>query len=66
MAATDRLEKALRFGEGRRLKRLREQAEYIGTLEPEFEKLSDEQLAGKTVEFRERVDNGEPLEQILF
>ena len=66
MAATDRLEKALRFGEGRRLKRLREQAVYIGTLEPEFEQLSDEQLAGKTVEFRERVANGEPLERVLF
>ena len=66
MATTDRLEKALRFGEGRRLKRLREQAVYIGTLEPEFEKLSDTELAAKTVEFRERVGNGEPLEQILF
>ena len=66
MAATTGLEKALRFGEGRRLKRLRDQAVYIGTLEPEFEQLSDEQLAGKTVEFRERVANGEPLEQILF
>ena len=31
------LEKVLRFGEGRRLKRLAEQAAYIGTLEPEFE-----------------------------
>ena len=33
-------EKVLRVGEGRRLKRLAEQAAYIGTLEPEFEKLS--------------------------
>jgi preprotein translocase subunit SecA len=42
------LEKALRFGEGRRLKRLRQQAEYVGTLEPDFESLSDAELAGKT------------------
>jgi preprotein translocase subunit SecA len=61
-----RLEKALRFGEGRRLKRLRDQAEYIATLEPDFEKLTDEELKGKTAEFRQRADNGEPLEELLF
>ena len=33
-------EKVLRLGEGRRRKRLAQQAQYIGTLEPEFEKLS--------------------------
>ena len=59
-------ERFLRVGEGRRLKRLRSQAEYIGTLEPEFEKLSDEELKGKTAEFRQRVANGEALEDILF
>ena len=59
-------EKVLRFGEGRRLKRLAEQAAYIGTLEPEFEALSDEELAAKTVEFRERLEQGETLEDVLF
>jgi preprotein translocase subunit SecA len=59
-------ERFLRVGEGRRLKRLRNQAEYIGTLEPELEKLSDDELKGKTAEFRERVANGEALEDILF
>src|SRR3954453_9895105 len=59
-------EKVLRLGEGRRLKRLPEQAAYIGTLEPEFEALSDEELAGKTVEFRERLAQGETLEDVLF
>ena len=60
------LEKALRFGEGRRLKRLQEQAAYIATLEPDFQKLSDEALRAKTVEFRERLENGEELESVLF
>jgi preprotein translocase subunit SecA len=60
------LEKALRFGEGRRMKRVAEQAAYIATLEPEFQKLSDEELRGKTVEFRERLANGESLEDLLF
>jgi preprotein translocase subunit SecA len=59
-------ERVLRVGEGRRLKRLRSQAEYIATLEPELEKLSDEELKGKTSEFRQRVANGESLEDILF
>jgi preprotein translocase subunit SecA len=60
------LEKVLRFGEGRRLKRLAEQAAYIGTLEPEFEQFSDDELAGKTVEFRQRIENGEPVDELVF
>src|SRR5213592_164607 len=60
------LEKALRFGEGRRMKRLAEQAAYITGLEPEFRALSDAELRAKTVEFRQRLENGEPLEDLLF
>jgi preprotein translocase subunit SecA len=59
-------EKILRVGEGRRMKRLADQAAYITTLEPEFQALSDEELRGKTVEFRERLENGETLEELLF
>src|SRR5438128_3958017 len=59
-------EKILRAGEGRRLKRLAEQAAYISTLEPEFEALSDEELRGKTDEFKQRLENGETLEELLF
>src|SRR6476620_5239793 len=60
------LDKALRFGEGRRLKRLAEQAAYIATLEPDFQKLSDGDLQAKTAEFRQRLENGEELESLLF
>jgi preprotein translocase subunit SecA len=59
-------EKILRVGEGRRMKRLADQAAYITTLEPEFEALSDDELAGKTVEFKQRLENGESLEELLF
>src|SRR5919201_5398607 len=59
-------EKVLRVGEGRRLKRLREQAAYITSLEPEFQALSDEALRSKTAEFRQRLENGESLEDLLF
>src|SRR3954454_695627 len=60
------LEKVLRLGEGRRIKRLQAQAEYVASLEPEFEELSDEELAAKTVEFKQRYENGETLEELLF
>jgi preprotein translocase subunit SecA len=59
-------EKVLRFGEGRRLKRLAEQAAYVATLEPDFEGLSDADLAAKTADFKQRLENGEPLEELLF
>src|SRR5881227_3579384 len=60
------LEKILRVGEGRRMKRLADQAAYITSLEPDFQALSDEELRAKTVEFRERLEQGETLEQLLF
>ena len=66
MPSLGSFEKALRFGEGRRMKRLAEQASYIATLEPDFRELSDDELRGKTVEFRERLANGEQLEDVLF
>jgi preprotein translocase subunit SecA len=59
-------EKVLRVGEGRRLKRIAEQAAYVSTLEPAFASLSDTELAAKTVEFKQRLENGEHLDEILF
>jgi preprotein translocase subunit SecA len=60
------LEKVLRFGEGRRVKRLGEQAAYVATLEPDFERLSDADLAAKTGEFKQRLENGEDLDELVF
>ena len=37
----------------------------INLLEPEFERLSDEELRAKTLEFRERLQGGEKLEALL-
>ena len=59
------LEKVLRAGEGRRLKTLRGQAEYITSLEPEFEALSDDELRAKTAEFRERLAKGATLDDLM-
>ena len=50
------LEKVLRVGEGRRLKRLQEQAAYITSLEPEFEQLSDADLQGQQIELASHGD----------
>src|SRR5213082_3057006 len=60
------IESVLRVGEGRRLKRLQQQAAYITTLEPEFEALSAEELKAKTAELRQRLENGEPLDDLVF
>ncbi len=60
------LEKVLRVGEGRRMKRLQEQAAYITSLEPDFESLSAADLQGKTAEFRQRLENGESLDDLVF
>src|SRR5256885_13897199 len=59
-------EKVLRFGEGRRIKRLAEQAACVAALEPDFERRTDAALAAKTVEFRQSLDKGEPLEDLVF
>jgi preprotein translocase subunit SecA len=61
-----KFEKVLRFGEGRRLKRLRDQAAYITSIEPEFEALSDDELRAKTAELRQRLENGQPLDELVF
>ena len=58
-------ERLLRVGEGRRLKRIHSTAAYITTLEPDFVKLSDAELRAKTAEFRQRLENGESLEDLL-
>src|SRR3954452_13484536 len=58
-------DKILRAGEGRTLKRMEHRVRDINALEPDFEALSDDQLAAKTIEFRERFDQGEDLDELL-
>ena len=56
--------KALRIGEGKRLKELEQLAKRVNALEPETEVLTDDQLAAKTAEFRERYAAGESLDDL--
>jgi preprotein translocase subunit SecA len=50
----------------REIARLRRRVNRINILEPEYEKLSDEELAGMTIRFRERLANGEKLDNLLY
>ena len=49
----------------RLIKRMRKTVAQINALEPEFEALSDEQLQAKTAEFRQRLADGTPLDDLL-
>ncbi|MEJ3657764.1 preprotein translocase subunit SecA [Actinomycetes bacterium KLBMP 9759] len=60
------LNRLLRAGETKLVKQLAGYAAQIDKLEPEFRKLSDEALRGMTVEFRQRYDNGESLDDLMF
>ena len=47
------------------VKRTKHTIEKINSLEPEMEKLTDKELTDKTAEFKERLANGETLDDIL-
>lgn len=50
----------------REVKRMKKTVEKINALEPEYEKLSDEELRGKTDEFKKRLAAGETLDDLLI
>jgi len=58
--------KILRTGEGKKNKALEGLVPLINDLEAETQALSDEQLQAKTPEFRQRLDNGEDLDDLLI
>lgn len=51
--------------DARELKRLGKKADKIEALKEEMEQLNDEKLKAKTTEFKERLQNGETLDDIL-
>src|SRR5271169_1471788 len=57
--------RVLRAGEGKKVRRLAELVPLVNELEPEMEALSDDELAHRTVVFRERLANGETLDDLL-
>ena len=59
------IDKLLRAGEGRTLKRLQGIAAQVNALEADFEKLTDEELREETPSFRKRLEAGESLDDLL-
>ncbi|HDL9481604.1 TPA: preprotein translocase subunit SecA [Vibrio cholerae] len=62
---TKLLTKVIGSRNDRTLRRLRKIVKEINNYEPTFEALSDEELKAKTVEFRQRIEQGENLDQLL-
>ena len=60
------LDRILRAGEGKKLKALAGLVPDINALEPEMKALSDDALKAKTTEFRQRLANGEDLDDLLI
>jgi preprotein translocase subunit SecA len=58
--------KVLRAGEGKKVRALQALVPDINAFEPELTDLSDDALARKTVEFRQRLGNGEDLNDLLI
>ncbi len=63
MAVLDRI---LRAGEGRKVKALAGLVPDINALEPEITKLSDDALRGRTADFRQQLENGADLDDLLI
>jgi len=59
-------DKLLRTGEGKKIKALAGLVPDIAAFEPEIQKLSDAELQARTGEFRQRLDNGEDLDDLLI
>jgi preprotein translocase subunit SecA len=59
------LEKLGQIGEGRKRKRLEEYVRLVNSFEPEIEELSDADLRGKTDEFKQRLAEGETLDDLI-
>ncbi len=59
------IDKVLRAGEGRILRRLKRIADQVNSIEEEFSALSDTELREMTAQFRQRYADGETLDELL-
>ncbi len=59
------LEKLLRAGEGRILRRLQQVVKAVNALEEDYAQLTDEELRGETAELRARYEAGATLDQLM-
>lgn len=59
------LEKVLRAGEGRLVRRLKAIAAAVNSIEDDYVNLTDDELRGMTAQLRERLADGETLDDLL-
>jgi preprotein translocase subunit SecA len=59
------VDKILRIGEGKQLRRLEAAAKQVNAIESEFESMSDDELRAQTDDFRARYADGESLDELL-
>jgi preprotein translocase subunit SecA len=59
------IDRILRAGEGKELKRLRQVAKDVNSIEGDYEDMSDEELRGQTAEFRKEYENGKSLDELM-
>ena len=59
------MERILRMGEKRVVRKLESIARQVNSIEDEFVAMSDDELRALTAEYKQRVDNGEPLDDLL-
>jgi preprotein translocase subunit SecA len=59
------IDKILRAGEGKILRQLAAISKQVNALEDEFREMSEDELRGMTAEFRERLENGETLDDLM-
>ncbi len=59
------LDKLLRLGEGKILRQLEAVSRAVNAIEDDFVSMTDEELRGMTAEFKERLANGEALDDLM-
>jgi len=59
------IDKLLRIGEGKILRQLEAISKAVNAIEDDFTAMSDDELRGMTDEFRERLEKGESLDDIM-
>ena len=59
------LDRILRIGEGKILRQLEAVAKAVNAIEDDYTAMSDDELRGQTAEFKERLEKGETLDDIM-
>jgi preprotein translocase subunit SecA len=59
------LDKILHLGEGKQIRRLATMANQVSSIEEDYLAMDDAELSGQTADFRQRLDNGADLDDLL-